>query len=32
MFVASKAIEQYRGTPWQRMLEVTFRKVTGQVE
>jgi len=32
MFVASKAIEQYRGTPWQRMLEVTFRKVTGQLD
>ena len=32
MFVASKAIEQYRGTPLQRMLEATFRKVTGQLD
>src|SRR5512137_807656 len=32
MFPASKAIEQYRGTPLQRMLGATFRKVTGQVD
>jgi proteasome accessory factor B len=32
MFVAKKAIEQYRGTPLQRMLEVTFRKVIGQLD
>ena len=32
MFVASKAIEQYRGTPFQRMLKVTFRKATGQLD
>jgi predicted DNA-binding transcriptional regulator YafY len=30
LFIASKAIEQYRGTPLQRMLEATFRKLTGQ--
>ncbi len=29
MFVAKKAIEQYRGTPLQKMLEATFRKVMG---
>jgi hypothetical protein len=32
MFVASKAIEQYHGTPLQRMLETTFRKLTGQLD
>jgi len=32
LFIASKAIEQYRGTPLQRMLEATFRKVTGQLD
>jgi len=32
LFIASKAIEQYRGTPLQRMLEGTFRKLTGQLD
>jgi predicted DNA-binding transcriptional regulator YafY len=32
MFVASKAIEQYHGTPLQGMLEATFRKLTGQLD
>src|SRR5512138_3183463 len=32
MFVANKAIEQYHGTPLQRMLETTFRKLTGQLD
>ena len=32
MFVAKKAIEQYRGTPLQRILEATFRKLTGQLD
>jgi proteasome accessory factor B len=32
MFVAKKAIEQYRGTPLQKMLEATFRKVMGQLD
>lgn len=32
MFVASKAIEQYRGTPLQKMLEETFCKLTGQLD
>lgn len=32
LFVASKAIEQYRGTPLQKMLETTFRKLTGQLD
>ena len=32
MFVANKAIEQYRGTPLQKMLETTFRKLTGQLD
>ncbi len=32
MFVASKAIEQYQGTPLQKMLETTFRKLTGQLD
>src|SRR5512140_3124873 len=32
MFVAHKAIEQYRGTPLQKMLETTFRKLTGQLD
>jgi predicted DNA-binding transcriptional regulator YafY len=32
MFVANKAIEQYRGTPLQRMLEATFCKLTGQLD
>ena len=32
LFIASKAIEQYRGTPLQKMLEATFRKLTGQLD
>jgi proteasome accessory factor B len=32
MFVANKAIEQYHGTPLHRMLETTFRKLTGQLD
>ena len=32
LFIASKAIEQYRGTPLQKMLEGTFRKLTGQLD
>lgn len=32
LFVASKAIEQYHGTPLQKMLETTFRKLTGQLD
>jgi proteasome accessory factor B len=32
LFIASKAIEQYRGTPLQQMLEATFRKLTGQLD
>jgi predicted DNA-binding transcriptional regulator YafY len=32
LFIASKAIEQYRGTPLQEMLEATFRKLTGQLD
>ena len=32
MFVANKAIEQYHGTPLQKMLETTFRKLTGQLD
>lgn len=32
MFVANKAIEQYHGTPLQKMLEATFRKLTGQLD
>ena len=31
LFIASKAIEQYWGTPLQKMLEATFRKLTGQL-
>jgi len=30
MFVANRAIEQYHGTPLQKMLETTFRKLTGR--
>jgi predicted DNA-binding transcriptional regulator YafY len=32
LFVASKAIEQYRGTPFQRLLETAFRRLTGQLD
>ncbi len=32
IYVASKAIEQYRGTPLQQMLETTFCKLTGQLD
>lgn len=32
MFVAHRAIEQYHGTPLQKMLETTFRKLTGQLD
>ena len=32
LFIASKAIEQYRGTPLQQMLEATFRRLTGQLD
>jgi len=32
LFIASKAIAQYRGTPLQRMLESAFRKLTGQLD
>ena len=32
MFVANRAIEQYHGTPLQKMLETTFRKLTGQLD
>jgi proteasome accessory factor B len=32
LFVASKAIEQYRGTPFQRFLETAFRRLTGRLD
>lgn len=32
MLVAKKAIEQYHGTPLQKMLEAMFRKLTGQLD
>lgn len=32
VFVASKAIEQYRGTPFQRLLETAFRRLTGRLD
>lgn len=32
LFVAKKAIEQYRGTPLQKMLETTFQKIMGQLD
>lgn len=32
VFVASKAIEQYRGTPYQRLLETAFRRLTGRLD
>ena len=30
LYVASKAIEQYKGTPFQRLLETAFRRLTGR--
>jgi proteasome accessory factor B len=32
LLVAHKAIEQYRGTPFQKPLEVAFEKLTGQLD
>ena len=32
LFVASKAIEQYRGTPFQRLLDTAFRRLTGRLD
>ncbi len=32
LFVASKAIEQYRGTPFQRLLETAFRRLAGRLD
>ncbi|MFO1478039.1 MAG: WYL domain-containing protein [Verrucomicrobiota bacterium] len=32
LFVAGKAIEQYRGTPFQRLLETAFRRLTGRLD
>jgi len=32
LFVASKAIEQYRGKPFQRLLETAFRRLTGRLD
>lgn len=32
LFVANKAIEQYRGTPFQRVLETAFRRLTGRLD
>jgi predicted DNA-binding transcriptional regulator YafY len=32
LFVASKAIEQYRGTPFQRLLDRAFRRLTGWLD
>lgn len=32
LFVASKAIEQYRGTPFQHLLEGAFRRLTGRLD
>lgn len=32
LFLASKAIEQYRGTPFQRLLETAFRRLTGRLD
>ena len=32
LFVASKAIEQYKGTPFQRLLETAFRRLTGRLD
>ena len=31
LFVANKSIEQYHGTPFQRLLETAFRRLTGAV-
>ena len=32
LFVANKAITQYRGTPFQQPLERAFRRLTGQLD
>ncbi len=32
LFVANKAIEQYEGTPFQRLLESAFRRLTGRLD
>jgi proteasome accessory factor B len=32
LYVASKAIEQYKGTPFQRLLETAFRRLTGRLD
>jgi predicted DNA-binding transcriptional regulator YafY len=32
LFVASKATEQYRGTPFARMLDRAFRRLTGRLD
>src|SRR5438876_520587 len=32
LFIASRAIEQYRGTPFHAMLQATFRKLSGQLD
>ena len=32
LFIASQAIEQYRGTPLRSALEATFRKLAGQLD
>ena len=32
LFMASKAIEQYQGTPFQRLLETAFRRLTGRLD
>jgi predicted DNA-binding transcriptional regulator YafY len=32
LLVASKAIEQYQGTPFQRLLETAFRRLTGWLD
>lgn len=32
LFVASKAIEQYKGTPFQRLIETAFRRLTGRLD
>ena len=32
LLVANKAIEQYRGTPFQRLLETAFRRLTGRLD
>jgi predicted DNA-binding transcriptional regulator YafY len=32
LFVANKAIEQYKGTPFQRLLDQAFRRLTGRLD